>query len=401
MKQSDKIHVLITTYGYPSGKSKGNPFVEDHAASLARNNAKVVVFLYEFISAIGFLKKFFSLKKMVNWKPPSGFKIVTGLYVNLFPGNFFFQKNAILFFINIRFRIYVFFNGKPDVIHHHYTINCPPYITAYLAQKYSIPYIITEHSPGITNLSGADFKNKLPSFYSFEEVKKFVAGAAFRISPSKKYADKYGRFFNSDFIEMPNVIPFQFSGKKLPAFPKSTPHFTFLSIGDLSPRKNHLRLIEAFDLKFKNQPNVFLRIAGDGPLYEKLIETINVLKLGKSIFLLGRINKEQVLEEIDKSNVIVVSSNDENLNTSMLEAMFRGNPVVSTDCGGHAEVINDINGLLSEKTIESLAEKMEQVKKNYHLYNSSEIIKSVKKYSEEEVMPLYFELYYSAINAKN
>ena len=56
---------------------------------------------------------------------------------------------------------------------------------------------------------------------------------------------------------------------------------------------------------------------------------------------------EQVLQRVRSADVLVLSSVEEGIANVVLEAMALGTPVISTDCGGMAEVIEDgVNGFL-------------------------------------------------------
>ncbi|MCX8065024.1 MAG: glycosyltransferase family 4 protein [Candidatus Hydrogenedentes bacterium] len=115
--------------------------------------------------------------------------------------------------------------------------------------------------------------------------------------------------------------------------------------GALVDHKDHLTLIKAFYLANKNQNNLFLLIAGDGPLRKNIEKEIKILGVENKVRLLGhRKDVPKIMKSID---IYVSSSWSEGLGTSVLEALASKKPVIATDAGGISEmVINETTGLL-------------------------------------------------------
>jgi len=70
------------------------------------------------------------------------------------------------------------------------------------------------------------------------------------------------------------------------------------------------------------------------------------------------------------ANALVMFSNYENMPCVILEALCSGLPVISSNVGGIAEIINESNGyLVSSKNEQSLYEAMIFLLKNYQQFN--------------------------------
>jgi glycosyltransferase involved in cell wall biosynthesis len=109
------------------------------------------------------------------------------------------------------------------------------------------------------------------------------------------------------------------------------------SVGRLDEQKGYDVLIRAARLVVDEQPNVYFAIAGQGPLRAILSRLITDLGLNANVQLCGfRQDVENFLYALD---LFVCSSNWEGLPLALLEAMMLEKPVVATDVGGNAEVV--------------------------------------------------------------
>ena len=118
-----------------------------------------------------------------------------------------------------------------------------------------------------------------------------------------------------------------------------------VTVGSLKEQKNHRLLIQAFQVILQSHPDYQLWIYGEGELREELEKLICENGLQDNVFLPG--TKKDVLERIRDAEVFVMSSDYEGLSNAFLEAMMMGLTVVSTECAGADEIIEDhVNGLL-------------------------------------------------------
>jgi glycosyltransferase involved in cell wall biosynthesis len=118
-------------------------------------------------------------------------------------------------------------------------------------------------------------------------------------------------------------------------------------IGRLYPDKGHRFFLEAFSNVLKLYPDITCIIVGDGPERAGIQKKILELGLENAVILCGaRKNMKEVYDMID---LLVIPSKREGLPYTLLEAMIRKIPVVSTKVGGIPLLIkNDISGLLVE-----------------------------------------------------
>jgi sugar transferase (PEP-CTERM/EpsH1 system associated) len=109
------------------------------------------------------------------------------------------------------------------------------------------------------------------------------------------------------------------------------------SVGMMRPIKNYPALVEAFSLVARRRSDVALSIVGDGPQRGEIEATVRRLGLSDSVVLAGRqANARETLAALD---VFAMASDMEGTSLALLEAAWCGLPIVATDVGGNAEVV--------------------------------------------------------------
>ena len=132
--------------------------------------------------------------------------------------------------------------------------------------------------------------------------------------------------------------------------------------GRLLKEKGVLNLIEAFSCVKQKFPDkkIVLAVAGDGNLMDEL--KLKYLD-DDSIFLLGRLDFENVMSLYDRTDIFVYPSlYPEGLPTSILEAGLMGCAIVATPKGGTEEVvISDEYGIIIDGSPASLQESLSRL----------------------------------------
>jgi glycosyltransferase involved in cell wall biosynthesis len=265
------------------------------------------------------------------------------------------------------------------------------FITAHLSRKFKIPYVLTEHSPAI-------LPGRIPCFNSYEtdqERVAFARNAAARLAVSRLSAEKFEKCFGCSFEVVYNFADSIFDNKRLPSFPKNTDKFIFVNIGHMIERKAQLLLLEGFAEAFKSEENVELHIMGTGQMKEKIEDKLADLKLDGQVKLAGNLDRDDMIDFLDRAHVLVISSYSESFGMVAAEAFKRGLPVVSTVCGGPEEYINPNVGLIADTTSsKELASKLLEVYRNYGRYDPLGIIQYAKEnFSEEGIVPRITAIY--------
>ena len=175
----------------------------------------------------------------------------------------------------------------------------------------------------------------------------------------------------------------------------------FINVARLFPQKNQRMLINAFASIGEQLPGWKLKIYGEGPLREELQSQIEQLGLHDRVLLCGR--SEQVLEEMNRSKVFVMSSNNEGLSNSMIEALCLGLPIVTTKVSGTEELVEDgKNGFLCNIGDEkALAELMLKTAQDGNMNNMSEQNKAkANLFKEEQIVDQWEKLITQIISSE-
>ncbi len=117
------------------------------------------------------------------------------------------------------------------------------------------------------------------------------------------------------------------------------------AVGRLEPQKRFDILLDAMKLLMPHRPELRLFIAGEGSLKHELLGQIRRLGLSDRCSLLG--HRSDVAELYQGFDVLVQSSDYEGTPTVVVEAMSLQIPVVATDAGGTAELMeHGVHGLI-------------------------------------------------------
>ena len=155
-----------------------------------------------------------------------------------------------------------------------------------------------------------------------------------------------------------------------------------LYIGRLSKEKGIFNLIKAISQLKEGE----LRIAGDGPEKEAIIQFIQENHLEDRIKLLGFLDKNGIKEQIRKCRFVVVPSIwYENCPYSVMETLAIGKPVIGADIGGIPELVqNQYTGITYKfDDIEELALNMNV------LFSDEEVAERLGDNAKEQAKKLY------------
>jgi len=123
--------------------------------------------------------------------------------------------------------------------------------------------------------------------------------------------------------------------------------FVVGTVGSLTAVKNQTLLISAVAQLTKARVDVRLLIVGDGPLRERLAQQALEVGIAERVCFTGW--REDVPTLLSAMDAYVCSSASEGMSNAVLEAMAAGLPIVTTDVGDNAVMIqNHRDGLIIE-----------------------------------------------------
>jgi CDP-glycerol glycerophosphotransferase len=132
----------------------------------------------------------------------------------------------------------------------------------------------------------------------------------------------------------------------------------FVTMGRLSPEKDHQKLIHAFAKTAQLHKNVRLYIVGEGVLDVELKDLSLTLGLGEKVIFTGQLSNPFYL--INQCDCFVLSSNHEGQPMVLLEALIVGIPIISTDIAGSRSILKGGYGELVDNSVDGLSSGMER-----------------------------------------
>jgi glycosyltransferase involved in cell wall biosynthesis len=146
-----------------------------------------------------------------------------------------------------------------------------------------------------------------------------------------------------DMAAMPRRPQAREAARKLLGLPATS--LVIGTVGNLTPKKDHRCLLDAFALVHRSRPDSHLVIVGGGPLEADLRRSVRELDLTANVHLTGV--RSDVVDLLPALDIFAMSSLFEGLSIALVEALAMGLPAAATSVGGMPEVLRDgIEGLL-------------------------------------------------------
>jgi glycosyltransferase involved in cell wall biosynthesis len=136
-----------------------------------------------------------------------------------------------------------------------------------------------------------------------------------------------------------------------------------LIVSDISPRKNHIRLIQAFErVQERSQSPLELVVAGYMrtaiPELEHMLQDVAKRRENVKITFVGYVPDSEVLSLYAQADVFVYPSLYEGFGLPVLEAMACGCPVIASNVSSLPEVVGEAALLIDPYDVEALAQAM-------------------------------------------
>jgi glycosyltransferase involved in cell wall biosynthesis len=302
----------------------------------------------------------------------------------------------------ISFAFVGLFNGKKlcsindyDVINAHFVV--PSGIPGVFLSKYfKIPLVASLHGGDIYDPS----KKHSPHRYLFlRKLILWLLNNSDQVTAQSNNTRQNAKEFYGYNGEI-KIIPLGFS---IPDFSKPSRNelglaeddIILISVGRLVARKGYKYAIEAVS-KLKNDKMKYL-IIGEGPEEKELNSLIKKYGLENNVTLLGFVSEEKKYQYLTNSDIYLLSSLHEGFGICLMEAMYCGLPIVSTNYGGQTDFLtNGKNAfLVPVEDSSELAGKIEQLTEDIDLRDkmSRENRLDVEKFYFENISKEYENLF--------
>lgn len=331
------MHVLVIPSWYPryTGDPSGS-FFETQATGVRELGLHVGI-IYPDLRPMYEARKHFGAG--IECVTSSGVNVLRQRYVNWTPR---IEPLILPRWLNVGMRLfdeYCARHGKPDVIHAHCLLRAG--ILAYrIWQNQGIPYIVTEHSSRWHNHQITEYE------LQFARPAAKHSGALICVSNALLEHLQQDLDLNRTYV-LPNAVDDLFFTEEVRQR-NCNPNLAFINVALLNPGKRQDLLIDAFYLAFGRGTANTLSIVGAGPQRASLEQQIARHGMQSSIRLLGMQPRSAVVKLLRDSDCFVLTSDHETFGVVLTEAIASGLPVISTDCGGTAEIVTPENGVLIE-----------------------------------------------------
>jgi len=367
-------NILFISSWFPNKvePSNGN-FVQRHAEAVSRRHH------VEVLHAIGDYDQ--KEKYVVDDKMINGIRTLIVYYRNSgnpFQNFYRRMKSYQLGFSRIQ---------KPDLVHANVLHNSMLF-AVYLKKKFKIPFVVTEHW---TAFQEEDLEKT--SFFIKQTAKYISGNAEFILPVSCNLKDS--------LILMGITTPMKVISNVV-----NTDVFTiktkeedntvkFLHVSSLIARKRPLDIINAVVKLHSKGFKVSLEIGGDGDT-EPLLSLVKEKNAEDYIKVFDAVRYHEVAEKMQKSDYLILFSENETQGCVILESFACGIPVISTKVGGAAELI--IDGLsvgVEKNNTNHLNDVLERIcEKKYTFKDQNEIRQfCVDRYSVDAIEKQFSEVY--------
>jgi len=274
-----------------------------------------------------------------------------------------------------------------DLLHVHYAI--PHAAVAYMVKK--ILLAEGKYIPVITTLHGTDItlvgKNK-----TFAPVVAFSINKSDGVTAVSEYLKKE----TFDLFDIKNEIRDHFKKAISPNGEKILAH-----VSNFRKVKRVGDVIRVFQKVYEKTPCKLLLI-GDGPERQHAEELCRTIGLCHEVRFLGK--QDAVEELLAVADLFILPSSSESFGLAALEAMACEVPVISSNIGGLPEVnIHGKTGFLSDLgDVDDMAKHSIYLLEHpeEHAKFSKQALAHAKKFSIENILPLYEEYYWEIIKTK-
>ncbi|MEM7676993.1 MAG: glycosyltransferase, partial [Myxococcota bacterium] len=156
------------------------------------------------------------------------------------------------------------------------------------------------------------------------------------------------------------VLPFTSDAERFYVTPPSSGHPEVLFVGKVGRGKGVDRLLKAFT-RMRRQ-DASLRLVGPNAGDIDLARQIDALGLRARVIVEGEVSQVLLPERYHRSACLVLPSRGEGLPCVLVESLLSGRPVVASDVGGVAELVDEqVGALVTEEGPDALAEAIDGV----------------------------------------
>lgn len=276
--------------------------------------------------------------------------------------------------------------GKPSLIHLHVALPMGGFAKKW-SERWNIPLILSEH----WSIYQPQNRKKLTTRI-FKKLSKLYCSIDGFSAVSENLKERINDLFPNIKSEViPNVVNTELF-TPVPSIKKMK---TIIHISTLNDEvKNISGILNAIHILSQSRQDFVLNIVHEN---RNLKAESFVIEKGlvERVLFLGSKSESEVAAELAKSDLLLLFSNYENLPCVIIEAFSCGKPVLATDVGGIAEIVNEERGrLIKAKDEKALVEELNRMLDTLDQYDSEKIRRYASAHFSPEVVGKQFAFFY-------
>lgn len=377
----------------------GSFFWDQAAFMMPEFNMKLAVFNKTTYGVRNFYK-FFSHQIVSIDKAPNGLPILEFNYPQF---SRISEKLNLSLFRNYikKFQKYLAQENMAIDLVHAQSICNAGIMAQYYYEETGIPYIFTEHNQFNYKLISPTYKKVIDRIYLNDFEKLVVSNDKIRqLSSNHLFAD-YTVIGNTIDDEV-----FNCEGRD-----NIRNNFRIVTIAAYSLTKDQETLLKSLQLLdkeiqlFPARKIEFLWLGYNGWGNDSTVEVQKLLEKfplnNIQVTIIPTVKRENVANFLQNSDLFLLTSINEGMPVSAMEALACGTPVCSTNCGGIDELVNESNGKIVQiKDSEAIAEFITAMYIGKYNFDNKKISKDfIKKWGKDQFKTKLSTIYYRMIES--
>ncbi|MBL0109115.1 MAG: glycosyltransferase family 4 protein [Ignavibacteria bacterium] len=306
------------------------------------------------------------------------------------------SRNIKKFFRNAGF-ILPILNHQPDIFHIQWakTVEQNPELFNLLKCKFAVSLrgAHINYSPLTDRSLESAYKKYFPEIDAFHAVSEAIAAEAVKYGADKKRISVIHSSVKDELLIM-NPEP-HVKGNEI----------ELISVGRHHWKKGYHYALDAMKILKDKGTRFKYTIVAQGDIPEELLFMLDDYKLKNEVEIINGMSNEELIKLLQTKHLLLLPSVEEGIANVVLEAMAAGIPVLSTNCGGMKEAVNDrFNGyIVPVRSAKSIAEKI-----NEFILEENEVKKdiirnaklTIRKEFTREKQKTGFRNFYDNVSAK-